>query len=81
MAYEKDGRFWPTDVDRVPRVARFHVPSSSLTAENYDPTKRVIEITEPAEGIQKRLTDQFPFYRAAQFAAKILGINQGEYSE
>lgn len=76
MAYEKDGRFWPTDIDKTPKVARFHVPSSTLTADTRVSESSGIEITETSEAITGRLKEDFPLYRLAKWGRGILGFEK-----
>lgn len=78
---EKVGRFWPQDEDREPRTSNFHVPCSALTTADADyvPGSVMVSVTETPERVQDRLGEQFPLYRVAQAAGRLIG--RGESNE
>lgn len=61
----KEAIGWPSDVYREPRVARFHVPRSSLLDEEYVPGVQVITITETSAEVEDRLKRSSVAYRMA----------------
>lgn len=73
---DKNGRLWPGARDRLPKVARFHVPASSLLDVPYDPGVRGIVITETEGDVNGRLAQEFPLYRAALYVGRVLKISQ-----
>ncbi|MCA9342460.1 hypothetical protein KC950_00385 [Candidatus Saccharibacteria bacterium] len=74
---EKDGRFWPTDVDLRPRVTRFHVPRSPIgvSSDEYIPGSTTFEITESTYQIEDRLREQFPLYKIASWGRELLHLS------
>jgi hypothetical protein len=77
MAYEKDGRFWPTDQDRQAHVATFHVPRSTLLSEEERiPGTAAISVVEEPHTVEERLREQFPLYRAVKFGRRVMGFEK-----
>ncbi len=71
---QHEGKYWPTEEDKLARSTVWHVPKAPLTAppEEYVPGMTRVVATESAEGVTNRLSEEFPLYRIAKWGENVL---------
>jgi hypothetical protein len=76
---EKDGKIWPTELDRHERSTRIHVAISQPEGQPYSVYAGTVScvVVESEEQVEARLERNFPLYRLAQYGRRLLGLAGG----
>jgi len=81
---EQEGKYWPSEVDRQPKLTVWHVRTVPLQIEqpySEEASGMVgVTVTESSDIIEERLRNSFPAYRIIQWGRELLNLS-GEQHE